>query len=469
MDLGNNNHSGLELKVDSEGIIKLKPLKELAEKEGPLKARQDYAQKMPLVLEEALKPYKQGSDEYEMLTRLIKDYNDGAKLDVEGFGFYNPELGNNDNHKFLMNPAINTASNTASLANVPARLVGFLRFAKIPGISKIFLPLAYSLKFMNKAYKEIRKPNPDYKKIAKYGAAGIGGTLIFLPTTFSRGAIYFGVYIPLTVFFNGVLASSSFQGLFGNDAIDYKLPNTKAIRSDLEKQVIKCECLKKKYSGTQFKELKDKKEIVEEVININKYLKHHLKKIRIRDIDIEIDAFKRDLLGSSGADTITGTAEFSAKQLENITPQMFAKLYSSQVFQLDGTSSLGRVNFKADRLLEDMAVYNPDSGYDKAMEEERLTAMAVVYAMQRRNELVEQLLLKYDSEEDLKKEITKNIKDDLTGLKLKQGLIEDIEKMLFPPAKKKVLDKVQSFLGGGGPEFSYAYDYYKLLKKEKII
>jgi len=455
-----------KLKIKKSGILECKEIEELIEKEGTLKAKLKYTKKIESMLENLLNEYK-GKEEEEAIEKHLRNYRNGEKVWISGLYFYDPERTKVD-AQFIAVPSLNNAANMGVIAKIPLAIAAMLRNSKIiKGLNKGMIPFSFGLKYLNKAYKECKKPKKDFKKIAKYGAAGVGGTLLFLPITVENGAVYYCIYLPFMLAFQYVTTKSMFKVFSCRERISDPLPPVEIIREDLEKQIKNFENTRKKYLKLgKTPDLVKPEKLVDELMEINKYLKHHLENIKLSDVDIEIDAVMNTFIGKGAAaraDVVTETAELSASILKKVTRPELAKIYSHEIFHLDGSLNEGRANFRADRLLEDMAAHNENEGYDLQLELDRLIAVAHTYYLSK----IQEMRTKGVKEKD---KILEEVKKDMEKTGIKGVVASKVLAWLFPSSVKiKTLFIAQSIFGGNNPKGGYTIDYYKLLKRENLI
>jgi len=79
---------------------------------------------------------------------------------------------------------------------------------------------------------------------------------------------------------------------------------------------------------------------------VNKFLRHHLEKTKVQNIDIEFDHLAISLSGSPfKVDTMHDTCVITPNMLPQLEP-LFIWGYLTQMFALDGTKNAGKLYFR---------------------------------------------------------------------------------------------------------------------------
>ncbi len=460
------------LTLDAEGRLHSEDIANSIGEAGRLATRRMLAPHIEDILDSTIAAYQAIGEMDKELNWTKERYESGDRIMVEGLAFYNPDSGELPDPNIITVPVINNAANVIQMLGIPASIIA-------PGTgNKYAIALANAsmhaptgMKSLLKCYKELRKKRKNPFRIARYGITGIGAVLYGLPTSLGGGPIHKYVYRPLTTAYlinQGLLMLRMFP-----DKVRNEIPELDVVREDLKTQVQRYHDATKKYSGRQMLRV-DKDNLEERINHVNRFLRHHLDKISLRDIDIEYDYSIAKVMGAlARADIQHDTCELTPGVLPGKEP-LFSWAYGHECMHLDGTKNEGKANFRTDRLMEDLAVYCPDAGYDLLLEEMRFAAVGHAFAAKLMDKAYK-VLHEFAKEHNERASYTERqrlvktmVYNELRNLDLTFEDVRAIWRWAYPNTMRSGLFKVQSILGSdqrGG----YTLDYYKLLKKEDII
>lgn len=463
------------LTLDAEGRLHSELIANSIGEVGRLATRRLLAPHIGDILGNTIAAYQAigGMDEQLRELDWTKErYESGDRIMVQGLAFYEPDSGELPDPNIITVPAVNNAANVIQMLGIPASIIGRgtgNKYAMALANASMHAPTG--MKSLLKCYKELRKRRKDPLRIARYGITGIGAVLYGMPTSLGGGPIHKYVYRPLTTAYlinQGLLMLKMFPDKVGHD-----IPDLNVIREDLTTQVQRYHDARKKYQGRQMPQV-DKDNLEERLNHVNRFLRHHLDKISLRDIDIEYDYSIAKVMGAlARADIQHDTCELTPGVLPGKEP-LFSWAYGHECMHLDGTKNEGKANFRADRLIEDLAVYCPDAGYDLLLEEMRFAAVGHAFAAKLMDKAYKALhefarecneRASYTESQRLVKTMVYN---ELRNLDLTFEDVRAIWRWAYPSKMRSGLFKLQSILGsdpGGG----YTLDYYKLLNKEDIL
>lgn len=464
---------GLEL--DSESRLRSPALAEAVESEGSLAAKSDLAAHIGSIFDRTMQLYTERGASKEALQDLqwIRErYDAGDRIVIEGQLFYDPEKGDIPRPNVVTVPVVTNAANILQILGIPLSMIAPLANNKyVSAVSKASMHLPYGMKSLTKAYKELRKEKKDPVKIARYTLAGVGAIIYGLPELpGSKGPMRY-VYQSLGAAYlinQGLLMLKMFP-----DKVNAEMPDLSVIRADLKSQTERYHAALKKYAGTTPQRV-EKSDLEGRLGEINHFLRHHLEKVALRDIDIEYDYSVAKVMGAAArADIQNDTCELTPRVLPGDDPT-FTWAYVHETMHLDGTKNEGKANFRADRVLEDIAAHHPNDGYDLMIEEMRFAAVGHSFAaklMGEANRLLNDEIKK--SKEHLSKQerhhlVKTFVYNELREMDLAPEDIRAIWKWAYPKRVLKGILKMQSILGSD-PSGGYTLDYYKLLKQEQVM
>ena len=464
------------LMLDSEGRLRSDDIASSIGDVGQLATRRLLAPHIESILNRSIEAYQDlgGADAQLQELQWTKErYEAGDRIDIQGLAFYDPDRGEQEDVNIITVPAINNAANIIQLLGIPASIIAPVTGNKYAiALANASVHVPSGMKSLLKFYKELRKKKKKPFRIARYGITGLGAILYGLPTSFGWGPIHKYVYRPLTT------AYLINQGLFAlkmlpPDKVKHEIPELDIIREDLRTQVLRYHAVKRKYRGQPIAEV-TKDNIEERINHVNRFLGHHLEKISLGDIDIEYDYSIAKVMGALvRADIQHDTCELTPGVLPGQDP-LFSWAYAHECMHLDGTKNEGKANFRADRVLEDMAVHYPDEGYDLMLEEMRFAAIGHSFAAKLMDKAYT-ALHEFAKECDERASYTERqrlvktmVYNELRDMDLTFEDVRTIWTWAYPGTMRKGLFRVQSILGSD-PRGGSTLDYYKLLHEEEIL
>lgn len=451
----------------------------------------------------------------EAAIKAFSKYSRGRIITVDGLRFfkasratapYNKEWILHEK-KYHMSPIANNVGNAfisaggaVLLPSIPVALPIYYS-----GVPEAIIPvwigaglvgLGAGVKTVAKAVKSATTRGRNFFSPLIYGVAGVGGIdmmfLDFGQTTISSVENLCGFT------FCGLLGVRFLQALKNRESIKDKLPPLEKVTEDLLNQIAVYNAFRDKYRDAELRKIY-KQDINAEVNFINGYMVHHMENIKPHQIDLELDAITGKLMGAiAHADIFTNTAEFSTEKMMGMSSPFFAKVYTHEAGHLDGKMNEGRANFRAHKVLEDLAVYNPDEGYDLQIEHDKLVAAGHVYGIllneyrkQRKEKtlsreeftlhlmdlglkdefsegLVQAISGAGENEDNIRKALRAFAKDWKKKNKIPNldNPIYTISRYMYLSVKGRIFSRMQWLMGGSDVRGGYTVDFYKLLKLE---
>ena len=445
--------------VDANGRLVSEDIAEAVAASGTLETKRAIAPHLPAILDRTEQAY--AGTEQQVLVRAVREsYESGQRISVENLLLYDPASGPDPAPNLVSAPALNTAATVLQKLSVPLSIAGQLSPSPVvKALGKAAMPLASGMKSLNKAQKELRRQEKDPVRIARYGVAGVGAVLEALPNPPADGPLRKYVFLPLTTAYKAHMAWQALRMLY-RDAVKGDLPPLDELRADMQRQLGRYQAARDRLSPTQ-QVTRDNLE--QKLTHINRFLRHHLHKTSLSDIDIEFS-----LLGArvASADNAHDTCEFSSRSL----PQddgVFAWQYVHTIFHLDGAKNEGRASLRADRVLEDMAVHDP--AYELILQRARLAAVGHAYLAKVMGEATKTL------DEEMKrtgKRVDGRTRDRLLrtvvyGELQQQGVGADELRAIWEGAFPKQVKL--GLIAIGRPKVESTIDYYKLLREERAL
>lgn len=444
--------------------------------------RKAIAPHVPRLLETTIERYKAEKEvrtQLDLITveRALEKYNQGDIVRIDELSFFDATKQPYETKQYCMNPLINSLGSGMIWAGLgilisTLPLIGTEVNAEyIRPVQSALINLGFGLKFLNKAYKEAKDGSYDWNGI-KNTVAGVGLMTIPIPPETLMAMPGLAFYTITAANYTGLITvfSRFFRALGRRERIMDPLPGIEEIKEDLIRQIAVYKKVKEKYSGEEFKSI-DEKNFNEEANLLNLYLRYHLQNIGLDRIHFDWDHVTGKVLGATArADIFVDTAEFSSEKMKEMDAPLFAKVYAHEVAHLDGVMNEGRANLRADKVLEDLAIYQPDSGYDLQLEIGKLISIGHAYTLLLNlgkgqpipPEMLKRHLMSFGLE-PAPNELPKELRNQLN----KNHPLESIIGWTYN--KKRVLLRLQSVVGGSNPNSGYTIDHYKLLKKANMI
>lgn len=447
---------GLTLKKD--GNFYCKAFRSAVEEHGTFAVRSIVLDELDSLLEQ---PYSSLESSEEKIAEAKKQYAEGKLLLIEGSRFYSSMEADTAN-PLRTTPIINNVSNTIAVASAPLSLAARLAHNKyLNRLGSGALPLGMTLKVFDKVYKECRKKDADFNKIIRFTVTGIGGALVTSGVTFSNGLLKKYVMLPLMGLYTTMASGLKDRLMKRGTSLYEQLPGINEIRSDIRRYAaLYGECLTE---GVELAPV-DVNGLKELVKDANVFLKHHLsKETKMREIDIEVDHILAPIYSMledtpSVGNRFTSTVEFSGRALRLLSAPEAVHTYLMSAVFIDNEQNPGRTRFRADAVLEDLALYYPDRDFDAELMRTRLDSIAFTYAELRKKELA-------DTCE--KSEVLEKIGDELTSLGVQEEVIDTLADKLYPRMLREAMAFYQK-LTANTDVYGHV-THYKLMKAKRII
>jgi len=425
-------HEGLSV---SKGQLRSQAFAEMVEEHGSLASRLALSGTVPSLLERGQQRATLLADQklFQQYASFVDTYKKGEALTIEGYLFHLP---GESEQVLISGPVTNNIGNGTVLSSVPLGAAGTLTGSKaLQKLAKGAIPLGMSLKLFEKAYKEAKKEKRDFKKIFKFGGAGVGGVVVASGAMLGEHPLLKYIVNPLVAGYMG-MSSGVFQKLLKRGTTLHEpMPPVHETGADLARQAGRYAAVKSQYAE---RPLMDREQLPELVREVNGSLRFHLESVKPADIDIDLDVLLSRIYplldeGASVPNKITQTVEFAWQALGELTPEEIAHDYITSALFIDSEENMGRIRQRADRVLEDLAVSFPGKGYDLQLERSRLESVAFAYASQ--------LAMEKDA---LRKELEKKgVSSEIAALTLSR---------LHPAAPNLALEKLQRMLGNEDPQ-----------------
>ena len=448
------------LTLGKNGTFHCKAFKSAVAEHGRFAVRSIVLDELESLLEQPYSSFEDREEHEEKITEAKEQYEEGKPLVIEGSRFYNSTEIDTDNPLRTI-PILNNVGNGIAVSSVPLSLVARIAHNKqLNRLGSGALPLAMTLKLFDKVYKECRKKEVDINKVVKFTAAGIGGALITTGIVFTNGMLKKYVMLPLMGLYSG-MASGLKDRLMGRGTSLYEqLPGINEIRSDIRRYAA--------LYGESFEEgvelaPLDTNGLRELVKEANVFLKHHLRSITTREIDIEVDYVLAPLYSMledtpSVGNRFTETVEFSGQALRLLSAPEAVHTYLMSAIFIDKEQNPGRTRFRADAVLEDLALYSPDNGFDAELMRTRLESIAFTYANIRKKELADS----YD-----KPEVLGKIGEELSSLGVQEEIIDTLADKLYPRMLREAMAFYQK-LTANTDVYGHV-THYKLMKAKGVL
>lgn len=463
------------LTLDAEGRLHSEDIANSVGEAGRLATRRLLAPHIEDILDSTIAAYQAIGGDGQQLKEIQwtkERYVSGDRIEIQGLAFYDPDSGELPDPNIITVPIINNAANVIQMLGIPASIIAPGTGNKYAiAIANASAHVPTGMKSLLKCYKELRKKKKNPFRIARYGITGLGAILYGLPTSLGWGPVHKYIYRPLTTAY--LINQGLFMLKMFPDKVRHEIPELDVIREDLKTELQRYHDVRKKYQGRIVPQV-DKENLEERLNHVNRFLRHHLEKISLRDIDIEYDYSVARVMGAlARADIQHDTCELTPGVLPGEDP-MFSWAYGHECMHLDGTKNEGKANFRADRLMEDLAVYCPDAGYDLLLEEMRFAAVGHAFAAKLMDKAYKALheftkecneRASYTERQRLVKTMVYN---ELRDMDLTFEDVRAIWRWAYPSKMRSGLFKVQSILGSDS-RGGYTLDYYKLLNKEDIL
>ncbi len=451
------------LSLDHREKVVCDAFREAIKEHGRYPARKMLAENLGNLLrqEEAVDIYSESTPGCDKHFELKKQFDDGERIVIEGIGFYNPKAINTEN-PLQNSTAANTFFNTITASYIPLNIANkFTDNEIIKKLSAGVMPMGIALKLFTKAFKEWNKENRDYNKVARYTLAGVGGVAISTGVTFVNGPLKKYILNPMMAAYSGMATGIKDRFTKRGLSLHEQLPPLGTIRNDLREQA-------QRYDGVLAAHDEDiyaiKRDYIPDLVrDVNVFLKHHLKSVKPRDIDIEFDIAVAPLntivddsvsLGSRSTETV----EFSYFHVNGLSAPEVAYSYITSAIFIDREQNPGMIRLRGDEVLEELAVYHSDRGFDIMLEQTRLETVAYAYADVRRAELDDTM------EKD---EILGEISAELLLLGIDEEIIGTIREKLYPDIIGEAMAVFQKWTGNTDV---YGYlTHYTLMKAEGLF
>lgn len=449
------------LTLGKNGNFYCKAFRSAVEEHGSFAVRRLVLDELESLLEQPYSSFEDRDEHEEKVAEARKQYAEGKPLFIEGSRFYSSTEVESDN-PLCTTPIINNISNTIAVASVPLSLAARLAHSKdLNRLGSGALPLGMTLKVFDKIYKECRKKEPDFNKIIRFTATGVGGVLVTTGITFTNGMLKKYVMMPLMGIYSGMASGLKDRLMKRGTSVYEQLPGINEIRSDIRRYAALYG--KGLDEGVEFAPV-DVDGLRELVKDANVYLEHHLgKETRIRDIDIEVDCVLAPLYSMledtpSVGNKFTSTVEFSGQALRLLSAPEAVHTYLMSAVFIDNEQNPGRARFRADAVLEDLALYYPDRGFDTELMRTRLESIAFTYAGLRKKELADTCG---------RSEVLEKIKEEFTSLGVQDEVIESVGESLYPRRLREAMAFYQK-LTANTDVYGHV-THYKLMKAKKVI
>ncbi|MFH1637262.1 MAG: hypothetical protein ABIB71_02445 [Candidatus Woesearchaeota archaeon] len=450
----------------------------------------------------------------EAAVRAFGKYSRGRIITVDGLRFFKasrataPYNGKYILHekKYHMAPIVNNAGNTLLSAGGAVLLPSIAIAMPIyyAGVPEAIIPVAIGaglvgagagMKMLAKAVKSAATRGRNFFSPMVYGLAGAGG----ISYMFQGNENASSAENLCGLVFMGLLGVRFLQAVKNRKSIKDKLPSLEEAAEDLHKQIAVYNAFRDKYRDAELRKI-GKKDVNAEANFLNTYMAHHMKSIQPHQIDLELDSITGKISGAiAHADVFTNTAELSTEKVLGVSSPFFAKIYTHEAAHLDQIINEGGANFRAHKVLEDLAVYNPDEGYDLQIEHDKLVAVGHVYGIllnEERKKRKEKPLSKEEftlhlMDFGLRDQFSEGLFEAIQGAK-DEGSMRDslrafgkewgkgnklpnldnpiyaISHYMYQGVKGSIFRRMQWLVGGSDVRGGYTVDFYKLLKRENI-
>lgn len=456
--LGEIKQEGLTL--GKNGKFYSKAFRSAVEEHGRFAVRRLVLGELESLLEQPYSSFGTKEEHDEKLAEAKKQYAEGKPLVIEDAPFYsNLEL--ETANPLLTTPVVNNVGNTIAVTSLPLSLAARIAHNKyLNRLGSGALPLGMTLKLFDKAYKECMKEERDYSKIIRFTAAGISGALVTSGFTFTNGLLKRYVMLPLMGFYSGMASGLKDRLMKRGTSLYEQLPGINEIRSDI-----------RRHAALYGKSLSEGIELAPVDVNglkalvreANVFLKHHLRDVKTREIDIEVDHILAPVYSlledtPSVGNRFTATVEFSGQALRLLSAPEAVHTYLMSAAFIDNEQNPGRARFRADACLEDLALYCPGRGFDAELMKTRLESIAFTYAEMRKRELA-------DTCE--KPEVLEKISEELSSLGVQDDVIDTLADRLYPRMLREAMAFYQK-LTANTDVYGHV-THYKLMKAARVI
>ncbi len=448
------------LTLGKNGNFHCKAFKSAVTEHGRFAVRSIVLDELESLLEQPYSSFEAKEEHEEKVTEVKKQYAEGKPLVIEDSRFYS-SIEVDTVNQLRTTPIINNVSNSIAVSSAPLSLAARLSHNKeLNRLGSGALPLAMTLKMFDKLYKECRKKDADFNKIVKFTAAGIGGVLVTTGIAVTNGMLKKYVMLPLMGFYSGMASGLKDRLMGRGTSLHEQLPGINEIRSDIRRHAALYE--ESLDEGVELAPV-DVNGLRELVKGANVFLKHHLRSVKMREIDIEVDCVLAPLYSMledtpSVGNRFTETVEFSGRALRLLSAPEAVHTYLMSAVFIDKEQNPGRMRFRADAVLEDLALYSPDKGFDTELIRTRLESIAFTYANLRKKELANS----YE-----KPEVLEKIDEELSSLGVQEEVIENLADKLYPRMLREAMAFYQK-LTANTDVYGHV-THYKLMKAKNVI